>query len=528
MKIRVPSIGSALIALALSAAGSAAAAERDVVQLNIDAGKPSPKAGAKIDRNIFGQFAEHLGRGIYEGIWVGPGSPIPNTRGIRNDVVAALKAIRVPNVRWPGGCFADEYHWRKGIGPADKRPRTLNPNWGGAIEPNTFGSHEFMDFLAQVGAEAYVSINVGSGTPAEAADWLEYLTADLPTALVEERKANGHAAPFGVSFLGLGNESWGCGGSMTPDDYVGQLKIYARYPRNYNPSHPMRKIAVGPDGADTSYTEAVMKAWQSHVWSWNIDGLSLHSYTLGKWPPSYKSTGFGEAEYAALVKETLRMEELIRTHAAIMDRYDPEKKIALCVDEWGVWLAPTPGTNPGFLEQQNSVRDAVIASLNINTFARHAERVRMANIAQMVNVLQAMILTDGPRMLLTPTYHVFRMYLPFQDATSIPVSFAAGSYVKGDVTLPRLDAIAAKDKDGKLWVAVTNLDPTRAATVELGVPGAKSTHARGETLAAPSVDSVNTFDKPKTVAPKPVAARSAGGKATVTLAPASVTVLSLD
>jgi len=520
MKIRAPLI---LLALTLSRVAGAAVGD-DVVQLNVDAGKPGPK----IDRNLFGQFAEHLGRGIYEGIWVGASSPIPNTRGIRNDVVAALKAIRVPNVRWPGGCFADEYHWRKGIGPADKRPRTLNPNWGGVVEPNTFGSHELMDFLAQIGAEAYVSINVGSGTPAEAADWLEYLTADLPTALAEERKANGHAAPFGVSFLGLGNESWGCGGSMTPDYYVSQLKIYARYPRNYNLAHPMRKIAVGPDGADTGYTEAVMKAWQSHVWSWNIDGLSLHSYTVGKWPPSYKSTGFGEAEYAALVKETLRMEELIRTHAAIMDRYDPEKKIALVVDEWGVWLAPTPGTNPGFLEQQNSVRDAVIASLNINTFARHADRVRMANIAQMVNVLQAMILTDGARMLLTPTYHVFRMYLPFQDATSVPVSFAAGSYVKGDVSLPRLDAIAAKDRDGKLWVAVTNLDPTRAATVELGVLGAKSAHARGETLAAPTVDSVNTFDKPKTVVPKPIAVRSAGGKASVTLPPASVTVLSLD
>jgi alpha-N-arabinofuranosidase len=512
------------IVFALGLSRAAGAATGDVVQLTIDAAKPGPK----IDRNLFGQFAEHLGRGIYEGIWVGAGSPIPNTRGIRNDVVAALKAIRVPNVRWPGGCFADEYHWRKGIGPADKRPRTLNPNWGGVIEPNTFGTHEFMDFLAQIGAEAYVSINVGSGTPAEAADWLEYLTADLPTTLVEERKANGHAAPFGVSFLGLGNESWGCGGSMTPDDYVDQLKIYARYPRNYNVAHPMRKIAVGPDGADTGYTEAVMKAWQSHVWSWNIDGLSLHSYTVGKWPPSYKSTGFGEAEYAALVRETLRMEELIRTHSAIMDRYDPEKKIALAVDEWGVWLAPAPGTNPGFLEQQNSARDAVIASLNINTFARHADRVRMANIAQMVNVLQAMILTDGPRMLLTPTYHVFRMYLPFQDAASVPISFAAGSYVKGDVSLPRLDAIAARDKDGKLWVAVTNLDPTRAATVELGVSGAKSAHARGETLAAPSVDSVNTFDKPRTVAPRPIAARSAGGKASVTLPPASVTVLSLD
>ncbi len=524
MKIHAPSIQSSLIALALTVAGSAVAAEGDVVQVNVDAGKPGPK----IDRNLFGHFSEHLGRCIYEGIWVGAGSPIPNTRGIRNDVVAALKAIHVPNVRWPGGCFADEYHWRNGIGPADKRPRTLNPNWGGVIEPNTFGTHEFMDFLAQVGAEAYVSINVGSGTPAEAADWLEYLTADLPTTLVEERKANGHAAPFGVSFLGLGNESWGCGGSMTPDYYVDQLKIFARYPRNYNTSHPMRKIAVGPDGADTGYTEAVMKAWQSHVWSWNIDGLSLHSYTVGKWPPSYKSTGFGEAEYAALLKETLRMEDLVRTHAAIMDRYDPEKKIALVVDEWGVWLAPTPGTNPGFLEQQDSVRDAILASLNLNIFMRHADRVRMSNIAQMVNVLQAMILTDGRRMLLTPTYHVFRMYVPFQDATSVPISFAAGSYVKGDVSLPRLDAIAAKGKDGKLWIALTTLYPSRAANIELGVIGAKSAHARGETLAAPRVDSVNTFDKPNTVAPKPITTRSAGGKASVTLPPASVTVLSLD
>ncbi len=271
-----------------------------------------------------------------------------------------------------------------------------------------------------------------------------------------------------------------------------------------------------------------MKAWQTHVWSWNIDGLSLHSYTVGKWPPSYKSIGFGEAEYAALVKDTLRMEALIRTHGAIMDRYDPDKKIALVVDEWGVWLAPTPGTNPGFLEQQNSQRDAVIAALNIDTFARRADRVRMANIAQMVNVLQAMILTDRERMVLTPTYYVFRMYLPFQDATSVPVTFDAGVYTKGDVSLPRLDAIAAKAKDGKLWLAITNVDATRPATIELAVSGSPPRRARGETLAAPKLDSVNTFTAPRTVVPKPIAASSSGGKLAVTLAPASVTVLSVE
>src|SRR6187551_2378569 len=255
---------------AFGAAPSPPPAAADTVAVSIDISKP----GAKIDRNIFGQFAEHLGTGIYEGIWVGPDSPIPNTRGIRNDVVAALKAIKVPNIRWPGGCFADEYHWRNGIGPRDKRPATLNPNWGGVIEPNTFGTHEFFDFLDQVGADAYLSINIGSGTAAETADWLEYLTTPQPTALQQQRAANGHPAPFRVPILGLGNETWGCGGSMTPEYYTDQLKVYARYARNYNSQQPMRRIAVGPDGSHTEYTEAVMAAWKNKTWAWDIEGIS--------------------------------------------------------------------------------------------------------------------------------------------------------------------------------------------------------------------------------------------------------------
>jgi len=512
-----------ILLAALSLAGTALAAD-DSVKLDIDAGKP----GAKIDRNLFGQFAEHLGQGIYEGIWVGPDSKIPNTRGIRNDVVAALKAIKVPNVRWPGGCFADEYHWRKGIGPAGQLPATLNPNWGGVIEPNTFGTHEFMDFLQQVGAEAYVSINVGSGTAAEAADWLEYMTTPQPTALAKERAANGHPEPFNVSFLGIGNEAWGCGGSMTPEHYVDELKVFARYARNYNDKHPMKKIAVGPDNADTGYTEAVMKAWQSKVWSWDIDGLSLHSYTVVKWPPAFKATGFGEDDYAVILKTTLKMDELIRTHSAVMDKYDPQKKVALVVDEWGAWYASTPGTNPGFLAQQNSQRDAVLAAMNLNIFARHADRVRMANIAQMVNVLQAMIFTDGPKMLLTPTYHVFHMYVPFQDASFVPVKLDAGTYKHGDLELPRLDAIAARDSAGKLWLAVTNIDPARSASVDINVAGSKVKQAQGETLSAPKVDSVNTFAAPSMVVPKPLSGRVSGGKISLTLAPASVSVVSLE
>jgi alpha-L-arabinofuranosidase len=519
-----------IFCLALMCAGlSAPSAAAQKVELTIDASK----AGAKIDRQIFGQFAEHLGKGVYEGVWVGPDSSIPNNRGIRNDVVAALRAIKVPNVRWPGGCFADEYHWRKGIGP--RRPETLNPNWGGVIEPNTFGTHEFMDFLEQVGAEAFLSVNVGSGTPQEAADWLEYLTTAQPTELARERTANGRPAPYKIAYLGIGNESWDCGGNMTPDYYVSQLKIYSRFVRNFNPAQQERakmlKIAVGPGGGEqrfTEWTEAVMKAYQARQWSWDMDGLSLHNYTVVNWEKKHSSVGFGEAEYAQILKKTLEMDGLISKHSAIMDKYDPQKRVALVVDEWGAWYAPLPGSNPGFLYQQNSQRDAVLAALNLNIFARHSDRVRMANIAQMVNVLQAMILTDKEKMVLTPTYHVFKLYVPFQDATFVPVTFDAGTYTQGDITLPRVDAVAAKGTDGRLWLALTNVDPNRPAEVEASVSGINAKTASGETLTAPKVDSINTFEAPNTVAPKAVTAKVQGGKLTLRLEPKSVTVISVE
>jgi alpha-N-arabinofuranosidase len=511
-----------LTAVALTA--TAIAAEK--VELSVDASK----AGAKIDRNVFGQFAEHLGHGIYEGIWVGPDSRIPNTRGIRNDVVAALKALKVPNIRWPGGCFADEYHWRKGIGA--QRTVTLNPNWGGVTEPNSFGTNEFMDFLDQIGSAGYVSVNVGSGTPREAAEWLEYMTTDQATTLAKERAANGHPAPWKVGYLGIGNESWDCGGNMTADYYLSQLKIYSRFVRNFNPAQQdqqqMLKIAVGPGGPETDWTEAIMKAWEHHHWSWDINGLSVHSYTVPHWPPSYRSVGFGESEYGEILKTTLQMEDLVSKQSAVMDKYDPQKKVALVVDEWGAWYAPLPGTNPGFLAQQNSMRDAILAALNLNIFARHADRVRMANIAQMVNVLQAMILTDKEKMILTPTYYVFKMYVPFQGATFVPVAFNAGTYTHGGTSLPRVDAIAAKDKTGKLWLEVTNLDPNEPVEVEASLAGITANSAAGETLTAPAVDSVNTVEAPGAVVPKPVVAKVENGKVALKLEPKSVTVLSVE
>ena len=515
----------ALIVVTLNTPATAASK----VELSID----TLKTGARIDRNLFGQFAEHLGHGIYDGIWVGPDSPIPNTRGIRNDVVTALRAISVPNVRWPGGCFADEYHWRNGIGP--QRTVTLNPNWGGVIEPNSFGTHEFMDFLDQIGAEAYISVNVGSGTPREAAEWLEYLTTSQPTTLAKERANNGHPAPYKIGYLGIGNESWDCGGNMTPEYYLSQLKIYSRFVRDFNPAQQgkqqMQRIAVGPGGGEprwTEWTEAIMKAYRHHQWSWDMNGLSMHSYTVVRWPPSFKSVGFGEAEYAQILKSTLDMEDLIKKHSAIMDNYDPQKRVALVVDEWGAWYSPLPGSDPGFLVQQNSLRDAILAALNLNIFARHADRVRMANIAQMINVLQAMIMTDKERMVLTPTYYVYKMYVPFQDATFVPVTFDAGTYIYNNITLPRVDAIAAKDSAGKLWLEITNLDPNQPIDVQASFSGISVKSAKGQTLTGSKVDSVNTFESPNTVVAKPISANVYAGKLTLSLEPKSITVISLE
>jgi alpha-N-arabinofuranosidase len=523
-QIRRPLIGLFLILSFVTPAFT-----QNKIEISVDASKH----GSKIDRHIFGQFAEHLGTGIYEGVWVGPDSKIPNTRGIRNDVVAALKAIKVPNVRWPGGCFADEYHWRDGIG--SKRKVTLNPNWGGVIEPNSFGTHEFFDFVDQIGADAFVSINVGSGTPQEAAEWLEYLTAPEETTLGKERAANGHPKPYKVPFLGIGNESWDCGGNMTAQYYLSQLKIYNRFVRNYNPEQrgdkQMLKIAVGPGGDEPRFMEwsdVVMNGWKERKWSFDMQGMSLHNYTVVNWEKKHLSMNFGEKEYAEILKETLKMESLVSRHSAIMDKYDPEKKIALVVDEWGAWYAGLPGTNSGFLVQQNSMRDAILAALNINIFARHADRVRITNIAQMINVLQAMILTKQEKMVLTPTYHVFKMYVPFQNATFVPVTLNAGTYTNGDISLPRVDAIAAKDTNGTLWVQLTNIDPNQAAEVDVSLTGVTPKSATGETLTAPKVDSINTFEAPNTVAPKSISAKLQGGKLSIKLEPKSVTVIGVE
>lgn len=479
--------------------------------------------GATYDRRIFTQFAEHLGTGIYGGLWVGPDSPIPNTRGFRNDVVGALRALKVPMVRWPGGCFADEYHWREGIGAPAKRPVKVNTHWGGVTEPNRVGTHEFMDLADQLGAEPYIAGNVGNGTPREMAEWVEYMTAPAGS-LADERAANGRKAPWAVPYFGVGNELWGCGGNMRPDFAADETRRYATFIKAPSGTHVL-KVASGANVDDYAWTETMMKVAGNQV-----DGLSLHYYTIpGQWPPRASATEFDENGWAETLFEANRMEDLVARHSAIMDKYDPKKRVFLAVDEWGTWFAPEKGTNPGFLRQQNTMRDALVAAVSLNIFAAHADRVRVSAVAQMVNVLQAMILTDGPKMVLTPTYHVFAMYRPWQDATVLPITVKAKPYAHGTWTMPGISASAVRGKDGHIHVALANPDPTRGVSLSIALEGVKGTHVGGQILTSAQMNAHNDFAAPSAVTPAAFKGASLkAGTLKATLPAKSVVVLDLD
>jgi alpha-N-arabinofuranosidase len=485
----------ALVLCALVVVPAAAQPDLITAALTVRADQPQ----GTIDRRIYGHFAEHLGRLVYDGLWVGDNSAIPNTRGIRNDVIAALKNLSVPVLRWPGGCFADEYHWRDGIGPRASRPKRINTNWGGVIETNAFGTHEFLDLTELIGAEAYISGNVGTGTPQELMDWVEYMTSDSDSALAALRRQNGRAQPWKVPFVGVGNESWGCGGNMRPEYYADEYRRFATFVKNYG-DNKLQKYASGSNGEDYNWTEVLMSQAGRRM-----QGLSMHYYTLptGNWNKKGSATTFDESAWHATLLRTLRMEELLQKHSAIMDKHDPQKRVGLIVDEWGTWYDVEPGTNPGFLHQQNSLRDAIAAGINLNLFNQHSDRVRMANIAQLVNVLQAMILTEKDKMVLTPTYHVFEMYKVHQDATLIPIELTSPPYRLGDAVVPALHASASRDKAGRVHVSIVNLDPNRAAQVSLKVAGAPGTNVTGRILTATAMNAINTFDRPETVKPAP-------------------------
>jgi alpha-N-arabinofuranosidase len=460
----------------------------------------------KISRHIYGHFSEHLGRCIYGGYWVGNdpelAAVVPNTRGIRNDVVAALKKIKIPNLRWPGGCFADEYHWKDGIGPAQERPKMVNTNWGGVTEDNSFGTHEFLDLCAQLSdpsgprCEPYICGNVGSGTVQELSQWVEYCNFDGVSPMADLRRKNGRAEPWNVRFWGIGNESWGCGGNMSPEYYADNYRRYATYARNCGDTK-LYKIACGSHDDYYEWTQVVMEKTTKK--GRLLDGLSLHYYTIpGEWAHKGASTVFDEHEWLVTMRKAYYMDELVRRHGAIMDTYDPEQTVGIIVDEWGTWFDVEPGTNPGFLYQQNTLRDALLAAIHFTIFNNYAERVFMANIAQTVNVLQSVILTQGAQMILTPTYHTFDLYTVHQDAVKLPVHVESDSF--GGI--PAISASASKNKDGKINISLTNIDTKKEQEVKIALSGltlSPSVKAKGRIITAESMNAHNTFEKPDAV-----------------------------
>ena len=449
----------------------------------------------KINKEIYGQFAEHLGHCIYGGIWVGENSKIPNTRGIRNDVVNALKEIDVPVVRWPGGCFADTYHWKDGIGPRDQRPSIVNTNWGGVTEDNSFGTHEFLDFCNMIGAEPYICVNVGSGTVQEAAQWVEYVNSSNKSPMTELRKKNGREKPWHVKYWAVGNESWGCGGSMTPEYYSDVFKRFSTFMRSGN----IYKVASGGTDADFNWTETVLKQTQAHRNL--IQGYSFHYYTVAHgWNDKGSATNFNEDDWFGTMKNTLVMEDRLERHIALMDEYDPDNRIGLIADEWGNWFNVEPGTNPGFLLQQNTLRDAVTAALYLNIFNNHARRVKMANIAQLVNVLQSMLLTNDEQIVKTPTFYVFKMYKVHHEATLLPINVKCQDYKYDGNTLPSISASASEDSTGKIHISLANIDPDNNRNVEIDLRGSKPLGTgNGEIITSQHMNDYNDFGKQEKV-----------------------------
>jgi alpha-N-arabinofuranosidase len=451
----------------------------------------------KINKELYGQFSEHLGRCIYEGLYVGENSKIPNTNGMRNDVVQALKEIKIPVLRWPGGCFADEYHWKDGIGQKENRKKMINTHWGGIVEDNSFGTHEFMELCRQLECEPYINGNVGSGTVQEMSEWVEYLTFEGVSPMADLRKKNGHEEAWNVKYFGVGNESWGCGGNMTPEFYANEYRRYQTFCRNYG-DNKLYKIACGPNVDDYNWTKGVMRVAANFM-----DGLSLHYYTIpGEfWTGKGAATGFNEKEWYLTLKKTLKMEELIYRHGAIMDQYDPEKRVGLIIDEWGNWFDVEVGTNPGFLYQQNTMRDALVAGINLNIFNKNCDRVKMANIAQMVNVLQSVILTEGEKIVLTPTYHVFNMYKNHQEATLV------GSYidtqnigVEEENQVPNLHESVSIDAEGKINITLNNLSISNSYGIE-GIFAEREVKSVKATILTSEMSAYNDFDAPEVVKP---------------------------
>ncbi len=481
-------------------------------------------ARVTINRNIYGHFAEHLGHCIYGGFYVGENNTkIPNTKGVRNDVVAALKKLKVPVLRWPGGCFADTYHWKDGIGPKNKRPSIVNTNWGSVTEDNSFGTNDFLDMCELLGSQPYISGNVGSGTTEELSDWVQYVNFENKSPMSDLRHEYGREKAWNVKIWGIGNEAWGCGGNMRPEYYADQYRKYTTFMAG-TPNARLFRVASGASDADYNWTETLMKNIPLHM----LEGLAIHHYSTVTWRQKGSATEYSEQQYFATLKSALWMDTLVTHHGAIMDKYDPQKRVAMVVDEWGGWYDVEKGTNPGFLFQQNTMRDAMIAGVSLNIFNNHADRVRMANLAQAINVLQSVILTNEEKMILTPTYHVMEMYNVHQDAKMIPLSVKSADYVLGGEKLPAISASASIDSAGVTHISLVNIDAAKSQDISINLQGRKYSSVNGRILSSPKLQDVNSFTTPDKIKPAPFkGAVLSGGVLVAKLPPFSVVVLEL-
>ncbi|MBK8043223.1 MAG: alpha-N-arabinofuranosidase [Haliscomenobacter sp.] len=495
----------------------AQASNRGKVIINADLGKDT------ISRHIYGHFSEHLGRCIYDGFYVGESNTrIPNTKGVRNDVVQALKELKIPNLRWPGGCFADTYHWKDGIGPKAGRPSIVNTWWGNVTEDNSFGTHDFLDMCELLGAEPYLSANVGSGTVQELADWIQYTNHNGKSPMADLRRKNGREQPWNVRYWGVGNETWGCGGNMTAEYYANIYRQYATFMSGWANNGTMVRIASGANSSDYNWTETLMRNIPHNM----MEGVALHHYSVIDWSAKSSATQFSEEQYFTTMKRALQMEELVQRHITVMDKYDPRKRVALVVDEWGGWYDVEPGTNPGFLYQQNTMRDAMIAATTLNTFNNHCDRVKMANLAQTINVLQAVILTKEDKMLLTPTYHTMKMYNVHQDAVLLPATLQNCDFALGKEKLPALSASASKDKNGAVHVSLANIDSKEPKIVTLEFRGMAVVSAEAQVLRSPNLQDYNSFESPNKIQPAPLRqVKKSGNTVEVEIPPFSVVVV---
>ncbi len=481
------------------------------------------KPGAEISPHIYGQFIEHLGGVIYDGIWVGRQSKIANIGGIRKQFVDDMKAIKVPNFRWPGGCFADGYHWRDGIGKTSARPRTYN-YWQGTLpagldhtENNEFGIHEFMNLCRLTDAEPYLAANMGSGSPQEFHDWMQYCNAPVGTvSLAQERAANGSRDPFGVKYWGVGNESWGCGGDMSPQEYATLYRRFVTQLPAYQPRPYL--VAVGPrghsQGFDLDWTNGFFGAMEGHHTP--VHGLSVHFYTDFRKSPEKIST-FDARGWHDVIREGARVEEVITKHWAAMAKYDPAHRTKLIIDEWGVWYAPGEEINPRYiLSQPLTLRDAVHTAVTFDIYNRHADKVAMTNVAQTVNCIHSLFLAEGDRFTRTPCYYVFAMYRGHMGAQVAPMKISA-SGLSGSASL----------KEKRLFVTLTNSSLDAAVTARLGVTVGSVSEGRGTVLTHADMTAHNKLGAPETVKPAALPVTVRGNRVEVTLPGRAVAALEL-